>query len=215
MQLRKGKIDEFLFQFKLECDKLNASLEVVSSHYLGSHYLMGKITLDRSQIEGYIESSNADPLEVWRIVAYHELGHHRGYISEESCWDWLETQSGLDQATVTALRSQVNWGSSATAKGRNWYRVKNSLNSEPIQEFIRMNQLSSILKKAAEIETPGKCWIFVKRKHQQSLNLEEIIKPLLPSSSGYLLELCHSQVYDCIESEVAGLHLWKAIQALL
>jgi hypothetical protein len=176
---------------------------------------MEKITLDSSQIEDFAESLNADPLETWKIVARHELGHHLGHVIEESCWNWVEHQPGLDQATVTALRSQVTWESPAAAKGRNWHMVKDSLNCEIIKRFVRMNRLSSVVKEAAGIETPGRCWYLLKTEYQQSINLEKIVTPLLPNSKGYLLELCHSQTYDYVETEIAGLLLWREIETLL
>src|SRR4028118_626331 len=92
MQLKQSAIEKFLSHFKQECDKLGLALEIVSSCYLGSHYYLGKITIDRQQIEEYIESSNGDPLQVWRVVCYHEFGHGLGHVTEESCWDWLERQ---------------------------------------------------------------------------------------------------------------------------
>ena len=152
-QLRQSQIDTFLTQFKQECDKFGATLKVVSSCSVGSHYCSNQITLDCEQIQDFVESLNADPLQVWRVVGYHELGHHRGYISEESCWDWLERRSDLDQATVSCLRSQVTVGSAATVKGRNWDRVKNSINSEPIKEFIYLNQLSTNVKEILDLKT--------------------------------------------------------------
>lgn len=215
MELKKSEIEKFLAEFKLKCDKFDVDLNVVSSHYLGSHYLPLKIVLDRAQIESYTESSNADALQVWKVVAYHEWGHHLGYISEESCWDWAEGQIFLDQATVAALRSQVIWGSQATPKGRNWHRVKVSLSSEIVQQFIKINQFSSVGKKALGLETPGQIWYWVKRRYGQSLNLEEIVKPLFPNSRGYLMELCYSQRYDPLETEIAGLLLWREITSLL
>jgi hypothetical protein len=109
----------------------------------------------------------------------------------------------------------VTIGRIASAKGRNWDRIKKSINSEPIQQFIQLNQLSANVKELLDLQTPGKCWHFVKAKYQQSLNLEKIITPILPDSKGYLLELCHSQKYDSIETEVAGLLLWRQIQPLL
>ena len=171
MELRKSEIDKFLGEFKLKCDRFDVELDVVSSHRLGSHYLPLKIVLDRSQIESYIQSSNADPLEAWKIVAHHEWGHRMGYISEESCWDWVERQSNLDQPTVAALRSQVTWGSLATVKGRDWDRVKKSLSSEIVQQFIKLNRFSSVGKEALGLETPGQIWYWVKRRYGQSLNL--------------------------------------------
>jgi len=215
MELKKSEIDKFLGEFKLKCVRFDVELDVVSSHRLGSHYLPLKIVLDRAQIESYIESSNADALQVWKVVAYHEWGHHLGYISEESCLDWVEQQSYLDQATVTCLRSQVTWGSQATPKGRNWHRVKTSLRTEIVQQFIKINQLSSVTKEALQIQTPGQAWYWVKRRYGQSLNLEEIVKPLLPNSRGYLMELCYSQQYDPLETEIAGLLLWREIASLL
>jgi len=215
MELKQSQIDTFLTQFRRECDRFGATLKVVSSCNVGSHYYLNQITLDSAQIQDFVESSNADPLEVWRVVGYHELGHHRGYISEESCWNWMETQTNLDQPTVACIRSQVTVGSSAMVKGRNWQAVKDSLNCEIIKRFVVMNQLSSVVKEAAGIQTPGRCWYFLKTQYQHSLNLEKIITPILPDSKGYLLELCHSQKYDFIETEVAGLLLWRQIQPLL
>jgi hypothetical protein len=214
-QLRQSQIDTFLTQFKQECDRFGATLKVVSSCNVGSHYRSNQITLDREQIQDFIESSNGDPLEVWRVVGYHELAHHQGYFTEESCWNSLERRADLDQDIVSCIRTQVTIGRIASAKGRNWDRVKNSINSEPIQQFIQLNQLSANVKELIDLQTPGKCWHFVKTKYQQSLNLEKIITPLLPDSKGYLLELCHSQKYDFIETEVGGLLLWRQIQPLL
>lgn len=215
MKLRQCEIDRFLAQFKKECDKFGATLKVVSSCSVGSHYCLNQITLDSEQIHDFIESSNGDPLQVWRVVGYHELSHHLGYISEESCWDALERRNDLDQAIVSCLRSQVTFGSAATAKGKNWHRIKNSLNSEVIQKFIELNQLSADVKELVDLQTPGKCWYYLKSKYQQSLNLENIVKPLIPDSSHHLMELCYSQVYDCLDSELAGLCLWRQIQPLL
>ncbi len=215
MKLRQFQVDKFLAEFKLKCDRFKVGLNITCNHYLGSHYFMGRITIDRSQVERYIESSNGDPLQVWQVVCYHELGHSLGHTTEESCWDWLERQPNLDQATVTALRSQVTWGNLTGAKGRNWHRVRGALNSEPIQEFIKMCQLSSATKELIGIQTPGKTWHWIKTKYLQSSNLEEIINPLLPNSRGYLMELCYSQKYDCVETEVAGLLLWREIETLL
>jgi len=215
MELKQSQIDTFLTQFRRECDKFGATLKVVSSCSVGSHYRSNQITLDREQIQDFIESSNGDPLEVWRVVAYHEMTHHQGYISEESCWNALERRNDLDQSIVTCIRSQVTVGSAASAKGRNWSRVKNSINSDPIKEFIQLNQLSANVKEILNLQTPGKCWHSVKVKYQQSLNLENIVTPLIPNSGQYLMELCYPQVYDCLESELAGLRLWKEIQPLL
>ena len=171
--------------------------------------------LDRSQIEAYTETSNADPLEVWRIVAYHELGHHKGCLTEESCWDWLECQSNLDQATVRVLRSQATCGSLWGLKGRNWELVKRSLNSKPIEQFIQLNQFSTIGKQALGLETPGQAWHWIKFRYRDSFDLKNIVEPLFPNSRGYLMELCYSQRYDPLETEIAGLLLWREIASLL
>jgi hypothetical protein len=214
-QLKQSQIDVFLTQFKRECDRFGATLKVVSSCSVGSHYRQNQITLDREQIQDFIESSNGDPLEVWRVVGYHELAHHKGYFSEESCWDSLERRNDLDQTIVSCIRSQVTVGSAASVKSRNWHRVKNSINSEPIKEFIYLNHLSANVKEILDLQTPGKCWHYIKTKYQQSVNLEAIVKPLIPDSGQHLMELCYSKVYDCLESELAGLCLWRQIQPLL
>jgi hypothetical protein len=43
----------------------------------------------------------------------------------------------------------------ATTKGRNWHRVKASLSSEIVQQFIKINQLASAAKEALQLQTPG------------------------------------------------------------
>ncbi len=63
MKLKQSAIDEFLTEFKLECQRYDVELNIRSNHTLGSHYVPLKIVLDRSQIEAYIETSTADPLD--------------------------------------------------------------------------------------------------------------------------------------------------------
>jgi hypothetical protein len=216
VQLRQSKIDEFLAQFQVECAKHHLTLEVAASHIRGSHYnlLEEKIVLDRSQIDCFIESTNADPLEVWRVVAFHELGHHLGNYSEEACWDWLEQKSDLDQVVVATVRTQIISGRWATIEGSEWHLIRDCLSAPPIREFIRLNQLPKGTKEAAGVQTPGLCWHFLKKRYIGSFDLESIIKPLL-SDSSHLMELCYSQKYDSFDSEIAGLRLWQVIQALL
>jgi len=217
LQVQQTKITEFLASFRGRCDRHSIKIKLDYQPHgvdkLGSNIDLKtkRITFSTSQIEQISDQLNIPPLDMWEIVASHELGHFFRGSDEHEAWNWVIENCKANSEYIEIARSHALYGSLISAKG-NWNQIKKAIASpvtEKFIEFIRLGK-TSLMKTHGIFSTPGQCWAAA-RKRVNYTELETITDVLCRQ---YKFDLLSSDD-DSLEIEIAAIGLYKSVCAYL
>jgi hypothetical protein len=216
LQIQQTKITEFLASFRERCDRHSIKIKFDYQPHgvdkLGSSINLKtkRITFSTSQIEQISDQLNIPPLDMWQIVAFHELGHFFKGSEESEAWEWAIQNCKVNPDFLEVARSHALYSSLISAKG-NWSQVKKAIASRITEHFIDFANLwMNTPTLRSRLPTLGGIWLN-SRKEASHEELEVVASTLCEE---YKFDLIW-ETRLTIQLEAAAIGFYKSVQKFL
>lgn len=216
LQVQQTKITEFLASFRGRCDRHSIKIKLDYQPHgvdkLGSNIDLKtkRITFSTSQIEQISDQLNIPPLDMWEIVASHELGHFFRGSDEHEAWNWVIENCKANSEYIEIARSHALYGSLISAKG-DWNQVKKAVTSRITEHFIDLANLwINVPSLRNTLPTLGGIWLN-SRKEASHEELEVVASTLCEE---YKFDLIW-ETRLTIQLEAAAIGFYKSVQKFL